>query len=117
MWQGHHVEGHTWNTLDQLYNSNALTFDGLYEKLKPWGVPQDIHIQDLQELITRGWVEEKSSEVEITSAGKQVREGVEAETERLFFLPWSCLSESEQEDLMNLSTQLHNGLNNLKEKE
>jgi hypothetical protein len=35
---------------------------------------------------------------------------VEAETERLFFLPWSCLNESELEELASLAGQLRDGL-------
>jgi hypothetical protein len=44
------------------------------------------------------------------SVHKQVRAEVEAETERLFFAPWSCLNESELENLFSLSTQLRDGL-------
>jgi len=45
-----------------------------------------------------------------TEAGKQVRAEVEAETERLFFAPWSCLNESELEELASLASQLLDGL-------
>ena len=33
-----------------------------------------------------------------------------AETDRLFFAPWSCLSESELEELASLANQLRDGL-------
>jgi hypothetical protein len=49
------------------------------------------------------------------SVHKQVRADVEAETERLFFAPWSGLNESELEELFNLSTQLRDGLRTQKE--
>jgi hypothetical protein len=60
-------------------------------------------------------VQEDSGVVQITSKGKQVRAEVEAETERLFFVPWSCLSEVELEDLHNLAPQLRKGLEENKE--
>jgi hypothetical protein len=55
-------------------------------------------------------VDEDSGKIQITSAGKQARGEVEAETERLFFAPWSCLSESELDELSSLASQLRDGL-------
>lgn len=109
-WEAHRVEGHAWDMLDKFYGGEVLAFDELYEKLKARGVPQDVYAHDLQELVKRGWIKEESDKYQITPAGKKTREDVEAETERLFFAPWSCLSKSELEDLFNLSTQLHDGL-------
>ena len=48
----------------------------------------------------------------VAEAGKQVRAQVEAETDRLFFAPWSCLNESELEELSRLASQLRDGLQN-----
>lgn len=110
LWQAHGVAGHTWNTLDMLNQNNALAFDALYEKLKAWGVPQDVHAEDVKELARRGWVEEISGVYQVTAAGTQVRAEVEAETERLFFAPWACLNESELEELASLASQLRDGL-------
>jgi hypothetical protein len=110
LWQAHGVEGHTWNTLDMLNQNDALAFDALYEKLQAWGVPQDVHAQDVRELARRGWVDDDSGRIQITSAGRQVRADVEAQTERLFFVPWSCLNESELEELASLASQLLDGL-------
>ena len=111
-WGAHEVEGHTWDVLDQLSRDGALTFDDLHNKTSRRGVTREVHAEDVMELIGRGWVEESSGVVQITLGGKQVRAEVEAETERLFFAPWSCLDESELEDLSNLSTQLRDGLRN-----
>ncbi|MBE7436593.1 MAG: hypothetical protein HS100_21940 [Anaerolineales bacterium] len=109
-WETHRVEGHAWDMLDKFYSGEALAFDELYEKLKAWGVPQDVYAHDLQELVKRGWVKEESGKYQITPAGKKTREDVEAETERLFFAPWACLSESELEELSSLAGQLRDGL-------
>lgn len=109
-WSAHGVEGHMWEVLDVLSQSDALTFADLHAKLSRRGVTEEVHAGDVKELVGRGWAEEASGKIQITSAGKQVRAEVEAETERLFFAPWSCLNESELEELSNLAMQLCEGL-------
>ena len=44
------------------------------------------------------------------------RAEVEVEMERLFFASWSCLNESELEELSHLAEQLRDGLKNLEVK-
>jgi hypothetical protein len=112
-WSAQRVEGHAWDMLDLLSNGETLTFDDLHKKLSRRGVTEEVHAGDVRELIGREWVEEGSGVYQITSAGKQVRAEVEAETERLFFQPWSCLNESELNELASLASQLRDGLGNL----
>lgn len=109
-WSAHGVEGHAWEVLDALSQNDALTFDDLHSKLSRRGVTEKVHAGDVRELVGRGWVEEGSGVVKATEAGRQVRAEVEAETERLFFAPWSFLNESELEKLASLTSQLRNGL-------
>jgi hypothetical protein len=109
-WGAHGVEGHAWEVLDFLSHGDAVTFADLQKKLNRRGVTEDIHVRDVKELIGRGWVEESSGVYQITSTGRQVRAEVEAETERLFFAPWSCLNGSELEELASLASQLRDGL-------
>lgn len=109
-WKAHGVEGHTWDVLDRLSQSDALTFDELHEKTSGRGVTREVHAADVQELVRRGWADDASGKIQITAAGKQVRAEVETETERLFFAPWSSLSESELEELARLAKQLRDGL-------
>lgn len=114
-WKAHGVEGHAWDMLDCLSRDEAVTFDDLHSKLSRRGVTEEVHAGDVKELIRRGWAEEGSGVYQITSKGKQVRAEVEAETERLFFASWSCLSESELEELASLASQLQDGLKKLSE--
>ncbi|MBK6431221.1 hypothetical protein [Candidatus Amarolinea dominans] len=109
-WSAYGVEGHAWEVLDVLSQNDALAFADLHSKLSRRGVTEEVHAGDVRELVGRGWAEESSGVIQITSSGKQVRAEVEAETERLFFAPWSCLNESELDDLFNLSRQLRDGL-------
>jgi len=109
-WSAHGVEGHAWEMLDFLSHSDSMTFADLHEKLSRRGVTEEVHAKDVRELVGRGWVEESAGVVKATEAGKQARAEVEAETERLFFAPWSCLNESELEELASLAGQLRDGL-------
>jgi hypothetical protein len=109
-WKAHGVEGHAWEMLDYLSQSDALTFDELHTKLSRRGVTEEVHAGDVREFVGRGWAEEGSGAVQITLAGKQVRAEVEAETERLFFAPWLCLNESELDESSSLAGQLRGGL-------
>ncbi|HLA05806.1 MAG TPA: hypothetical protein VJ022_00055, partial [Anaerolineales bacterium] len=78
--------------------------------LKFRGITREEYAQFLQELTERGWVEENAGVHQMTAEGKRIREVAEALTDRYFFAPWGGLSESELEDLMNLATQLRDGL-------
>jgi len=109
-WSAHGVEGHTWEVLDALSQGDTMTFDELHKKLSRRGVTEEVHAGDVRELVGRGWVEESSGVVKATEAGKQVRAEVEAETERLFFAPWSSLNESELGELSHLASQLRDKL-------
>lgn len=109
-WKAHGVEGHTWEVLDRLSQSDALTFDELHEKTSGRGVTREAHAGDVQELARRGWADDASGKIQITATGKQVRAEVETETERLFFAPWSSLNESELQELSRLASQLRDGL-------
>ena len=110
MWGAHGVAGHTWEVLDFLSNSDSMIFADLHSKLSRRGVTEEVHAADVKELDQRGWAEEGSGKIQITSKGKQVRAEVEAGTERLFFAPWSCLNESELGELASLAGQLREGL-------
>ena len=109
-WGAHGVAGHAWEALDFISQSDAIPFDDLHAKLSRRGMTEKIHAGDVKELARRGLVEEGSGVVQITPKGKQKRAEVEAETDHLFFAPWSCLSESELEELASLANQLRDGL-------
>lgn len=115
-WSQHELEGHTWEVLDSLSRGESMTFDELHENTSGRGVTREAHMGDVKELTRRGWVDEDSGVVQITLTGNQVRAEVEVETERLFFLPWSCLTISELEDLARLTVDLYNGLGLLQKK-
>lgn len=109
-WSAHGVQGHVWETLDKLTQNDILTFDDLFDKVMRRVPTRELLAENIVELARHGWAEESSGEYQVTAVGKQVRAEVEAETERFFFAPWSCLSESELEELAHLAGQLRDGL-------
>ena len=109
-WQAHRIERHTWELLDILSQNSALTSEGIHEKLSGRGLAQDVCVADGKELIVRGWLEKCSEYYQITPIGKQARAEAEAETDRLFFLPWACLNMVELEELSHFAKQLNDKL-------
>jgi len=115
-WQIHNIEGNLWEVFSEVWGGENNTLDKLYEELSFRGITRDEYTQILQELVKYDWIQETDGEYRITPKGKHIREEAEVLTNRYFFTPWSCLSESELEDFMNLAIQLRDGLSGLKEK-
>ena len=109
-WQGYGVEGHIWETFDQLIQNSPLTFDDLLLKVERRIPTQELLDGNLKEVIARRWIEEDVGSYQITIEGKRVREEAEALTDQYFFAPWSCLAESELDELARLANQLRDGL-------
>ena len=114
-WGAHQVQGHVWETFEQIIQNGTLTFDDLFARVERRVPTRELLAENVQKLAWRGWVDDAAGKIQITAAGTQVRAEVEAETERLFFAPWSCLSESELEELSRLAGQLRDGLKSLME--
>lgn len=111
VWQAHGVEGHVWDMFTRLWqNASPASSEQLFEKVAYRGIPLEMVVHDLHNLPERGWVESKDSAYQLTAEGKRIREEAEASTDQYFFAPWSCLSETELEDLSNLAVQLRDGL-------
>jgi len=114
-WQIHNIEGNRWEVFSEVWGGKNNTLDTFFEEYSDRGFTRDEYAQAFQELVERGWLTENAGVFQTTAEGKRLRENAEALTDRYFFAAWSCLSESELEDLSNLATQLRDGLYNLKE--
>lgn len=109
-WQVHNIEGNRWEVLSYVWRGEATTLGKLFEELSFRGITRDEYAQILQELVERGWADENAGEYQLTANGKRIREKAEELTNQYFFAPWSCLNESELEDLSDLVTQLRDCL-------
>lgn len=109
-WQAHRIEGHAWEVLDQFTRDGALTIDILHAKTSRREVTQQTHIEDVHDLVARGWVIEYAGMYQPTDEGRRVRAEAEALTDKYFFAPWARLNESELAELASLASQLRDGL-------
>jgi hypothetical protein len=110
-WQAHEIEGHAWEILTYLWRSaSAASVEQLFEKVEYRGIPKEIYFHDLQKLCERDWVAENAGEYQLTAEGKRIRDEAEGLTDCYFFIPWTCLSEAELEDLLSWATQLRDGI-------
>ncbi|MCP5097184.1 MAG: hypothetical protein GY943_16680, partial [Chloroflexi bacterium] len=63
----------------------------------------------LQKVAARGWLVEEDGRFTITNEGKQLRQAVEDETDRLFYSPWT-LSKDKLSDMQSLMEAARDGL-------
>ena len=115
-WRVHNLEGNRWEVFSEVWDGKNNTLDKLFEELSFRGITRDEYASILQELVKRGWIQQDGEKYEPTTEGKRLRDEAEALTDKDFFAPWSCLKESELEDLASLSAQLRDGLKNLEGK-
>ena len=109
-WATHNVAGHAWDVFSHLWWNCASALDQMYETLQYHEVPQEVYAADLLGLAKQGWVREEAGMYHVTEAGRKIRDEAEALTDKYFFAAWSCLSESELDELAGLAGQLRDGL-------
>lgn len=109
-WRIHNIEGNRWEVFSEVWRGKINTLDKIFDELGFRGFTRDEYAQAFQELVARGWIEENAGAYHVTAEGKRIREEAEALTDKYFFAPWSCLSESELDELASLAGQLRDGL-------
>ncbi len=93
-WQPYGLEGYEWEAFSHIhgvyvFGEPATTAADLAEKLGGFrGYDTVAYEMALQKVCTRGWLTVADGRYTPTAEGKQIREVVEAETDRLFFTPW-----------------------------
>ena len=98
-------------SLTLLWRGETTSLAGLYNKLFQRGHSLGIYQRALQELGNRGLVTGTDQAIRVTRAGKVFRNKIEADTDKYFYLPWSCLKESEMREMLALLTRMRDGLN------
>lgn len=120
-WRRYNVNGPTWEVFTLIRNGEAHTLEELSQRLERRGHPPDLIPQSFQDLVARGWIAKENGGYRATDEGSRLRQEAEDETDRLFYAPWSCLSEAETAELRDLLMRLREGslvareLNNGKE--
>ena len=109
-WESHNLKGYEWSAFTSIWRNEANTLDALHEEMGATAFTREEVSEALHNLVSRGWIEEKTGAYKTTAEGGKVRQESEDMTDRLFFIPWSCLNESELDELSSLAGQLRDGL-------
>ena len=108
-WRPYNISGATWEAFTRLWRG-ARTLDDVCEQLAFRGHARTAYAAALIELVVRGWLEADSDGYRVTAAGLAVRQEAEAATDRYFYAPWRCLSDSETDELRALLAGVRDGL-------
>src|SRR3972149_1698647 len=96
--------------LTYLWRDQVGSLAGLVDKLAHRGHSREVYASALAELREGKLISGTISAIRLTEAGKTFREQIEADTDRLFFAPWSCLSLAERTDLEGLLVRVRDSL-------
>lgn len=109
-WEPYNLKGYEWSAFTSIWRKEANSLDALHEEMGVSIFTRDEVLEVTHDLKQRGWIEEEADTYQTTAEGEKIRQEAEDVTDRLFFVPWSCLSESEIEELASLASQLRDGL-------
>lgn len=100
----YNISGQVWEAFSFIGDGQANTAQTLYTQLAYRGFPCEAWQGALDQLVARGWLEMDTTEThyQLTDRGTAVRQQVESMTDHYFYLPWSCLSETEVRDTERL---------------
>ncbi len=114
-WQAYDLAGYEWEAFshvhgEYVFGDPVATAAALAEKLSSFrGYDAAAYEGALQKVAERGWLEAENGRYTVTAEGRQVRDAVEMETDRLFFAPWN-LTDGEVSEMKSLMSALHDTL-------
>lgn len=99
-WKCHNISGQAWEALTFLWRGAVKSAEELAEKLSFRKVTVEGYQRALAELAVKGWIQETRDGFRVTEQGAAMRKKAEEETNRIYFLPWRCLSDVETTRLL-----------------
>ncbi len=109
-WQPCGLGGPALEALTLLIRGGANSLQSLHVQLVRRMQPRQAYRDALVELRKRAYIEGPDDALVVTEPGRDYRQQVEEETDRLFFKPWAGLAESDLHDLHDLLIRLRDGL-------
>jgi len=82
----------------------------LQQRLLRRGHAPQVYPDVLLDLRGRGFIDGPDGALQVTETGRAYRQKVEEDTDRYFFLPWSCLNPDQKRLLSDLLTYLRESL-------
>jgi predicted transcriptional regulator len=109
-WRPTGVDGKTWETLTLFWQGEVSSAAEVSDRLSGRGYDIDDYSKAMNVLEERGWIADSNDGFQITDEGKRVRQDAEEETDRLCYLGWLVLNQSELESLGDLIARLNDKL-------
>jgi ribosomal protein S19E (S16A) len=109
-WMPFPITAQALETLTLVWRGEAHTAEELAKELDFRGYTAKEYRVALLELAAQGWLEQTLDGFKVTEQGKRLREEIEKETDRIYFIPWSCLESDERERLLGSIGRLHERL-------
>lgn len=109
-WRPYNLNGAGWEVFTRAWRGEATTLDELYGLLAFRGHPRETYAGALHSLVARGWLVREDDLYALTELGRQVRQEVEATTDRYFYEPWRRLDATDLAELWHLLTALRDSL-------
>lgn len=98
-WQPYDVEGIVWEAFSFIWGDQFADFP---ERLAARGYPAEALDRITTDLVKRGWAQPDGEALKLTDEGAALRAQAEAETDRLYFVGWDALSDTEVTELAEL---------------
>jgi hypothetical protein len=109
-WQQSGLSATALETLTLIWRGDANSLNTVVKGLEYRGHSLWVYADALAVLRERGYISGDDDAVAITPSGKYFRERVEADTDRFYFAPWSCLSIVEKDEMGRLLELMRDGL-------
>lgn len=109
-WQQTGMTATSMDVLTLIWKKESKSLNDLLVKLSQRGHSEEVYINAVSELQQLGFITGTRNSLRLSTAGQVFRDRIEQETDRYFYMPWTCLSQSEVEEMSSLSTRLLDGL-------
>jgi hypothetical protein len=96
--------------LTLIWRGEANSLETLFSRLEKRGHTLQVYADAIEMLRARGLLCAQEGLLALTTQGVDTREQIEADTDRFFFTPWSCLTRHEKDELVDLLVCLEDGL-------
>lgn len=110
IWRRSGLSATALEALTLFWRGEATSLEELCKKLERRGHSCEVYRTVLSELRERGFITGPEQSPWVTGTGRVFRNEAELDTDRLFFAPWVCLSESESMELFDLVSRMRDGL-------
>jgi hypothetical protein len=109
-WRGTGLSATALETLTLIWRSQVDSFSELVNQLAHRGHSNEVYMNALTELSSRGFIEDSEPRLRIKAEGQRFRDQVERDTQSFFFAPWTALSKQEKNEAGELLVQMRDGL-------